>query len=102
MQGILGIDLEHADGRMCSSKGSEVPSPEDSRDGSYTVACRAKPNVVQERNSLEGRGARLLFAMSLEEAADNTKVMTNKITRVGFQGDTCAVAEPEDITSLLE
>ena len=49
------------------------------------------------------RGAQLLFAMSLEEAADHTKVMTtNKITRVGLQDDMYVVAEPEDLTSLLE
>ena len=41
--------------------------------------------------------------MSLEEAADNTKVMTtNRITRVGLQDDVCAVADPEDFTILLE
>ena len=41
--------------------------------------------------------------MSLEEAADNTNVMTtNKITRVGLQDDMYAVAGPEDLTSLLE
>ena len=41
--------------------------------------------------------------MSLEEAADNTKMMTSRnITRVGLQDDMYAVAEPEDLTSLLE
>ena len=41
--------------------------------------------------------------MSLEEAADNRKVMTtNKTTRAGLPDDTYAVAEPEDLASLLE
>ena len=41
--------------------------------------------------------------MSLEEAADNTNVITSSnITRVGPQDDVHAVAEPEDLTCLLE
>ena len=41
--------------------------------------------------------------MSLKEAGDNTKVITsNRIASVGLQDDVHAVAETDNLTSLLE
>ena len=38
-----------------------------------------------------------------KEAADNTLMMASRdITRVGLQGDMYAVAEPENLTRMLE
>ena len=117
IQGILCIDLETADGRMLRSaalKGPKFRAPRTAamaatlrRAAANRIWCREGTTwrtIWTERDGWQGaRSAQLLFAMSLEDAADNTKVMTSsRITRVGFHDDMHAVADPEDLTSLLE
>ena len=116
-QGTLGIDLENAYGRMFRSaalKSAKYRAPRTAtmaatqrRAGANRIWCRegvAFRTIWTERGGWQGaRSAQLFFAMSLEEAADNTQVMANRgITRVGLQDDTYAVAEPENLTRMLE
>ena len=75
---------------------------------------RSQSHLVQGRGGLEDhldrarwlagcRSAQLRFAMSPEEAADNTQVMASRyITRVGLQDEMHAVAEPERLTRTPE
>ena len=56
IQGILGDrpgKRSRQDVAQCGSLGSEFPSPEDSRDGTYAVESRSTPHLVQGRSSME-------------------------------------------------
>ena len=117
IQGILGIDLENAYGRMYRSqalKGARHRAPRTAAmaatqwsAGANRIWCREGAewrSLWTERGGWQGaRSAQLLFAMSLEEAVDNTPVMAEPgVTRVGLQDDMYAVAQPAKLKVMLE
>ena len=117
IHGIWENDFENAYGPVFRSQALKEASHQAPRTAAMAATqwsaganrfwCRegaARRRLWTEGGGWQGaRSAQLLFAMSLEEAVDNTPVMAEPgATRVGQQDDMFAVAQPAKLKVMLE